>query len=406
MDTPSIIAKPSNGSELEEEKVTILMCVFNSSEFIRPAIESVLLQTYKNFELIIVDDCSTDNSWQIACSYAEVDPRIKTSRTPYNQGASAALNQGLKIAIGDYITRLDSDDIMFPNRLAEQIYYIKKFSEAGAVGTNARYIDTAGNPIGISSYPLTNEAIQEMLPDYMCFCGPSVLVSRDAFVKAGFYFVEEYSSAEDYDLCLRLSEVTQMGNLEPPLYGYRQHQSSVSAAKRHLQLYYKARSLEAATYRRYNRNPPRHFIDYLARDYLRAAVLGWLSKDIASSEECLELALSYNPELLRSDALKPSLGEVIMTYLPKDSLEMSIAHVESMFQDLFPNEKHLARLKSRLIGDIYIREAFARAKKSPINTFEPKLVWKGVQHDPRWLANRGVVSTLFKQYLPRFKTHA
>ncbi len=102
------------------------MCAYNSSEYIRAAVESVFLQTYQNFELIIIDDGSTDNTWQMISEFAECIPLIKVIRNPVNQGASVALNKGLQIAAGDYITRLDSDDVMLPDRLTEQVSFLER----------------------------------------------------------------------------------------------------------------------------------------------------------------------------------------------------------------------------------------------------------------------------------------
>lgn len=387
------------------EKVSVLMPVYNTSEYLCQAIESVLGQTYANLELIIIDDASMDDSWEIVCNYSVHDPKIKTARNPINQGMSAALNKGLKLASGDYITRQDSDDIMLPERLAEQVDHFHQFPSVGAVGTNVRYIDRQGNEIGVSSFPITNQAIQRMLPDMMCFCGPTVMVRRESFYQVGYYYSPD-NAAEDYDLCLRLSEVTQMANLEQPLYLYRQRPESYSSSYRHSQMYSKVRSLEQAANRRFGHKPPPVYIDYIARDYLRSAVLGCFSNEMSSSRRCLEIALRYCPNLLSSNTLQPPLGEIIKRYLPERPLQDRVAMVERLFQDLLPPLEHLARLKSRLIAEIYVVEAFASYQKPEARTVAPELLWKGVQHDPRWLSNRGVVSILVKQSIFRRKPSA
>ena len=386
---------------MENPKVSVLMCVFNCCEFLCSAIGSVLGQPYKNIELIIIDDDSTDDSWQIACEFAAQDPRVVTIRSPVNQGASAALNKGLKISTGDFITRQDSDDTMAPERLVEQVAYLQQYPNVGAIGTNIVYIDLIENVINVSSYPLTNEEIQETLPDRMCFCGPTVMVRREAFAKAGFYYAEEYSTAEDYDLCLRLAEVTQMGNLAGTLYRYRQHPGSVSAMKRHHQLYFKVRALEQAAFRRYGLNPPQKFIVYIARDYLRSAILGCFSNEIASAKKCLELAQHYHPKVLVSGSLQPPLDEMIRRYLPRQSFEASLVSLERLFQDLFTQNYSMTRLKCRLIGELYIEEAFTRANHSPTPSFDLRLIWMGIRYDPGWLTNRGILSILFRNTVNR-----
>jgi glycosyltransferase involved in cell wall biosynthesis len=386
-----------------DEKVSVLMCVFNTGDYLCQAIDSVLGQTYPNIELILIDDASSDDSWQIMCEYSAHHPLITAVHNPVNQGMSAALNKGLKMASGDYITRQDSDDVMLPQRLAEQVAYLQQFPEVGAVGTNVTYIDTQGKEIGVSSFPSTNDAIQEALPDRMCFCGPTILVRKESFRQAGFFYPLN-NSAEDYDLCLRLAEVTQMANLEQPLYLYCQRPDSFSNSNRHHQMFGKVRSLEQATQRRFGVHPPPEYIDYIARDYLRTAILGFFSDEISSGKKCLELALRYRPELLRSKTLQPPLEEIIKRYLPDLPLKDRLALVESLFQELLPQKKHLARLKSRLVAELYIVEAFDRFQMSHTPAFEPELVWMGVRHDPRWLTNRGIVSILVKQSVFRRKS--
>lgn len=384
---------------MKDKNVTILMCVFNGSEYIRAAIESVLNQTYQNFELIIIDDASTDDTWQIISDFVECSQQIKAIRSSVNQGAGVALNKGLQVASGQYITRQDSDDVMLPDRLAEQIFYLERFPEIGAVGTNVIFIDPQGNEIGPSSFPLTDAAIQEALPDSMCFCGPTVLIRRECFEKAGFYFVEEFATSQDYDICLRLSEVTKLANLERQLYLYRQHPKSVSISKRHRQMYNKAKALEHAIHRRYETNPPQKLIDYLTRDYLRAAILGCTHDDLVRGRNALETALSYSPNLLNSPSLEPPLEEIIRRSLPRDSLDSSVAYLERLFRDLFPKKFHLRRMRSRLLSELYMEEAFAQAQNSSSKTYDLRMIWKGIRCYPVWLANKGVISILAKQLL-------
>jgi len=383
---------------MTDEKVSVLMCVFNTGDFLCQSIDSVLGQTHQNIELIMIDDASTDDSWQIICNYSEHTPRIKTVRNPINQGMSAALNKGLELSCGDYITRQDSDDLMLPERLAEQIAYLRSNPDYGAVGSNVRYIDQQDRDLGVSSYPVTNNLIQKILPDMMCFCGPTILIRGEYFRRAGFYYAP-HNAAEDYELCLRLAEVGKMANIEQPLYLYRQRPDSFSNLHRHYQMYSKVRSLEQATHRRFGLHPPSEFIDLIARDYLRAAILGWFSNETASSKKCLELALRYRRDLLNSPSLQPPLGEIIQRYLPEQPIEDSIGVVERLFQGLLPKETHLERLKVRLLAQFYIEEAFARAQVSPTRTFDLDLILKGIRYNPAWLRNRGILSILLKQPL-------
>ncbi len=244
-----------------------------------------------------------------------------------------------------------------------------------------------------------NNEIQETLPDAMCFCGPTVLIRRDCFEQAGYFFVDELASSEDYDICLRLSEVTSLANLERPLYSYRQHAGSVSTSKRQRQLINKAKALEQAAHRRYGPNPPQKFTNLIARDYLRAAVLGCNDDDLDHSREALEMALRYSPGLLDSASLEPTLAEVIRRSMPKEDLNFSLAYLECLFRDLFPKNSRLRQIEHHLVAELYIAEAFAQAQNSPSKNYDVHLVWKGIRYDPGWLANKGVLSLLVKQFV-------
>jgi glycosyltransferase involved in cell wall biosynthesis len=118
---------------LEREKITVLMSVFNGERFLRGAIESILSQTYKDFEFLIIDDGSTDASTNIIASYR--DSRIRSLRSERNLGLAASLNQGLASSTGQYVARMDADDISLPNRLARQVGFMQTHPHVGACGT-------------------------------------------------------------------------------------------------------------------------------------------------------------------------------------------------------------------------------------------------------------------------------
>ncbi len=377
--------------------VSVLMSSYNSSQFLGPAIESILRQTYDPWELIVVDDGSTDESWEIIGQFAARDARIKALRSKENLGASAALNLALQEARGEYITRQDSDDLALPERLEKQVAFLNEHPEVGAVGCNVIYINADSHETGVSDFPLTDDVIQSTLLDRMCFCGPTVMAKRACFQQAGFYFVDDLKTAEDYDLCLRLAEVTRLANIEEPLYRYRQHAGSVSLSKRQFQLVNKARSLEQAIQRRFGANSESELYQIVARDYLRAAVVGCASGEMQNSRVCLGKALSYRPDILSVFDLE----ELILRYMPKISMMAALDYLRTLFEEMLPRNSRLRRLKSKLIAQVYIESAFAREEMGAANMDQKDLIWRGVRYNPAWLFNRGVVSILVKSLVRR-----
>jgi glycosyltransferase involved in cell wall biosynthesis len=126
-------------------KVTVLMSVYNGEEHLREAIDSILNQTYKNFEFLIIDDGSTDGSVNIIRSY--LDPRIRLIKNKKNIGITRSLNKGLKLARGEYIARMDDDDIAFPERLEKQVRFLNEHVNVGLVGGSDITINGVGDEI-------------------------------------------------------------------------------------------------------------------------------------------------------------------------------------------------------------------------------------------------------------------
>jgi glycosyltransferase involved in cell wall biosynthesis len=384
-----------NQRKQDSPKVSVLMSVYNTQDYVRRAIESILDQTLVDLELIIIDDCSTDESWSIIQACAENHPRILPIRCESNGGASRALNLGLELASGTYLTRQDSDDVSLPNRLAEQVDLLEANEDLGAVGTAVQLIDVEDRPLRVISYPSQDIEIQQALLDRMCFCGPTVMAKRDSLMRAGFFFDERFSGSEDYDMCLRLSEVTAMANLEKPLYRYRQHGFSVSHRRRAQQMVRKAQALEQAIQRRYGSYPQPEHNSLIARDYLRAAVLAYASDQKEEAVDPLQRAMAFNPALLDMPA---QVEDIVRRYTPHDSTERSLSFTRGVFSELLPTNRALSRVRRKLLAEIYAKEVFS------VNADAARLrsnLWAGIRNEPRWLLNRGVLALIFRQLFRR-----
>ena len=188
-------------------KISVLMSVYNGEKFISESINSILNQTYKNFEFLIVNDGSTDNSEKIIKSFS--DSRI-IYLSKQNTGLTKSLNYGLKQAKGEYIARIDCDDYSLPNRLDIQIKKIQKNKQLGLVASRAIIFE---NNDKRSTPFYTEENIQEIIKNKNPFVHSSVLISKYYFKKINFYD-ESFSVSQDYDAWMRLSKISKLSMVD------------------------------------------------------------------------------------------------------------------------------------------------------------------------------------------------
>lgn len=205
--------------------VTVLMPVYNAGVYLKAAIQSILDQTFTDFELLIINDASTDQSEEVIRSFD--DPRIKLVVNPKNLNLIGTLNKGLKLASGEFIARMDQDDISLPTRLEEQVEFLRSSPETVLVGTEATVINPEGEPIGYDWAFLDDQTIRRALMTTNAFVHGSVMFRKSAATKLGGYSKDAYL-AEDYDLWIRLAGVGQVANLPKPLYRWRANPTGMS----------------------------------------------------------------------------------------------------------------------------------------------------------------------------------
>ncbi len=209
-------------------KVTVLMPVYNGGAYLRLAIDSIIKQTFTDYELLIIDDGSTDQSAQIIQSYH--DNRIRCIQHAANQGLIATLNEGIDLARGQYLARMDQDDIATPDRLFIQSHYLDSHPTCAVVGSTVTMINQPGQVIGEWSDDrqyTSAAAIRQHLPKANCVAHPTVMGRTALFKK--YHYTEYQTNAEDYDLWLRL--VADHQNIEKivtPLLLYRVHHNSMT----------------------------------------------------------------------------------------------------------------------------------------------------------------------------------
>jgi glycosyltransferase involved in cell wall biosynthesis len=229
--------------------LSVVMPVYNSQKYVGEAVESILNQTFRDFEFLIIDDGSTDRSPEILRHYEKRDSRIRlTSRS--NTGLVVALNEMLALAKGEFIARMDADDISLPQRFEKQAALLNNSPEVVCVGTQFETMDEEGIVYHRSHMP-TDPAIidQEHLRYGYCLLHPTWLVRTAALREIGGYSMECYP-AEDNDALLKLGERGGLSNVDQVLFRYRVTQASVSSQNRRRQWEGGNRALENAWKRR------------------------------------------------------------------------------------------------------------------------------------------------------------
>ena len=202
--------------------VTVILPVFNSESFLRTAIDSILNQTFIDFEFLIINDGSTDTSRDIILSYT--DKRIRFLENEINIGLIKTLNKGIREAKGEYIARMDADDISRHDRFEKQVEFLDANPEYGIVGSWCTIIGSEKT----IEYHSTHDSLEFALLHYCCFVHPSVMIRKLVLIDNQLFYNEDYLHSEDYELWTRLLTKTKGYNIKEYLLAYREHQGQVS----------------------------------------------------------------------------------------------------------------------------------------------------------------------------------
>lgn len=212
-------------------KVSVILPVYNTEAYVTEAIESILNQTYRDYEFIIVDDSSTDRTPEILDAYAAGDERIRVIHNPVNRGPAVCRNFGLASAQGGYIALMDADDISQPERLATQAAYLDDHPDIFVVGCSVLKIDQSGKPIGVWKLPRQDKVIRWhiLFRSSRIFCNPTLMMKHEVFEKVG-HFNESIYSHDDLELWTRFfdHQDLRLTNLDQILLHYRVHPKSIT----------------------------------------------------------------------------------------------------------------------------------------------------------------------------------
>lgn len=212
----------------ESPIISVIMPVYNCEKYVGEAVQSILNQTFTDFELLIVDDCSTDATVSIIKSIS--DARINLIRKEKNSGYTDSLNYAITIAKGKYIARMDGDDISLPNRFQRQVEYLNAHQDVILCGTGIQIIDSDK----ILKHPVNHEDIKVKLCFSNAIFHPSVMGRTEAFSE--YKYNKEFEPAEDYDLWTRLVFAGKLANIDEVLLDYRVHPNQISNYKNDVQM--------------------------------------------------------------------------------------------------------------------------------------------------------------------------
>lgn len=372
--------------------VSIIIPAYNQGHFLAEAIDSVLAQTYPDFEILVVDDGSTDDTAVVAQSYT--DSRVRYIYKE-NGGLSSARNAGLRHASGEYISYLDSDDCFLPDKLALLVAELKAHPDVGLVAGQALPIDEYGRQVGIKFDKALPEDSTQLLLGNPLHVG-SVLLRREWQEQVGF-FDETLRSYEDWDMWLRLALAgCQMRFLQEPVSLYRFHSAQMTRDGRQmttatfavLEKIFQEYDLPAAWQAMHDQA--------YSRAHLRGAAQAYHAGAFAEGQTHLAQAVSLDPDLLAGQGQQLADYLAAWTNLPK--IADPVEFLAMIYDNLPPELAVLARRRNEELG----RVAMGMAYKSYTAGDRQKArtaVRQAIRYQPARLKNRGVLSIFLRTHL-------
>lgn len=217
------------------------MPVYNGEPFLRLSLDSLLAQTFTDFEIILINDCSTDQSPVIMQEYANKDSRIKIFHNEVNMGLTKSLNKAIRVSSGEYIARMDAGDTSEKTRFEKQVAFLDSHPDYGLVGSWAYIIDTDSKKMGAMQWEVSDEGIRKSLIKYNPIVHSSIVVRKNILEQAGCYN-EEWKYAQDYELYFRIIKLGKVKNLPEDLVSYRMMPTSITFTKNKKQAMFAVRA--------------------------------------------------------------------------------------------------------------------------------------------------------------------
>lgn len=362
------------------ELVSIVLPTYNGARYLDEAIESCLDQTYRNWELILVDDASTDETPAVIAKYLRLDSRIRSLRHEHNRKLPAALNTGFAAARGEYLTWTSDDNRYRPHALATLVSFLEARPDVDVVYSDYTVIDEAGSPL---------RAVQVEGPEVLPFrnsIGACFLYRAAVAQKVGPY-AEDLFRAEDYDFWLRAVNVCRLEPFHEDLYEYRLHSASLNMSQ--------SPQCHVASAQAQLRNLPR--MDWLddatqAQTYLLAGLRLYQGKEYQKAAQVLREAFdSYD--------VAGKAFDFALQYLLYWPIGLRSEEDMGALVGLLPKGRKFAKFKRRLWGQFYGEQCFDKIRSGRIHGL--RAFWRrAIIYHPGWLTNLGFLRIGLQAYNP------
>jgi glycosyltransferase involved in cell wall biosynthesis len=248
--------------------ISVVMSVNNGEAYLAEAVDSILGQTFRNFEFVIIDDGSKDGTARILEGYAKHDARVRVI-TQDNRGRVSSLNRGMEIAQAPLIARMDADDVALPERFERQVRFLEAHPEIGLLGTAVQLIGPKGQPMGLYKPDTEDQKLREVMMKGCPFRHPTILMRKEIVIAVGGYR-KALLDADDYDLWMRMAERTKIANLSDALLRYRTHPAQVSVTNMRHQTLCRRAVVLAAVRRRSGAADPLDSVTEITLEFVRS----------------------------------------------------------------------------------------------------------------------------------------
>lgn len=371
--------------------VSVLLPAYNAAKYVGEAIESILSQTYADFELIVVDDGSIDTTIQVVREFD--DSRLRVLCNERNRGLVFSLNRAASVARGEFFARMDADDWSFPDRLSVQVDWMQHNPRLGVLGCFYETFDDQHERLGSVKLPITDAQVRyDLYSKHHCFCHPAVLMRRQALEQAGGY-QSNWFPAEDRALWLRMLETWHGANVPRYLHRMRRHATSISSqnSKRQAELVVKTTS-EALGRGQW----PDDVDPAIQRaGWARGALFSAFGLSIESQTDTIrsyqEQAIALD-ELTTRSSFEELLRDRIVAYL--HHTEADVAGCRTLLQRVFASLPtplaHMQAVRSRMEAQIHAIAAFHHANEGAMAQSRREAI-KALLTDRTQWQNRGLV---------------
>jgi glycosyltransferase involved in cell wall biosynthesis len=350
--------------------VSLVTTVYNRSRFLAQTIDSILAQTYPHFELLIWDDGSTDNSVEIAQHYTRLDSRVRLIASPVNQGIPVSVKAAIAATSGQYLGLVDSDDLLAPTALEKTIAILDQSPHVGLVYTNYHLIDEQGRDCGLGKLCRTPYSKEQLLVDFMTF--HFRLIRRVVYDQVSG-IDDSLGAAEDYDLCLKLSEVTEVQHLDQTLYSYRRHSSNITRDRLNT-IHWTQKVIRDALHRR--------GLDQRYEFEMRATAHFLLHPRLPTIGQ----PLSQEHPPIQTQTLAPIVSIVIPVYNVAPRIA---ACLDSCFQQTYPHLELIVVDNNSTDDSLAIVQQYAQASPYPIQIVQCPVQGANFARNAGFLQTRG-----------------